>query len=48
VSADRIEEGDIAGDFDDGYCECGAIHCIEESDSGVCDCCGLPIDPNED
>lgn len=25
---------------DDGYCACGAIHSIEELDSGMCDCCG--------
>ena len=23
-----------------GYCACGAVHSVEELDSGVCDCCG--------
>lgn len=30
-------------DTDDGYCDCGACHTIEEMDSGCCDCCGRPI-----
>lgn len=29
---------------DDGNCWCGAIHGIEEIDSGVCACCGGTVD----
>lgn len=25
---------------DDPYCDCGAVHSIEEIDFCVCDCCG--------
>jgi hypothetical protein len=25
---------------DSPYCECGAVHSIEETDSGQCDACG--------
>lgn len=33
-------------DFEDGeYCECGAVHSIDEIDSGRCDCCGGLIEP---
>lgn len=29
---------------DDGFCDCGAGHSIDELDSGRCDCCGGLID----
>lgn len=25
---------------DDSYCECGAVHSIQETDDGWCGCCG--------
>ena len=37
-----VEEPD-----DDRYCDCGALHTIDEIDSGVCDACGKWIDGEE-
>jgi hypothetical protein len=31
----------------DGWCDCCAMHAIDEIDSGQCDCCGKPISPEE-
>jgi hypothetical protein len=31
----------------DGWCDCCAMHTIDEIDSGQCDCCGKPISPEE-
>lgn len=39
-------EIDDAMDDGDGseYCDCGAIHSIDEIDSNRCDCCGKRIE----
>ena len=29
---------------DSPYCDCGAVHSIDELDSGQCDCCGKMIE----
>ncbi len=38
------ENGDVPQD-DSPYCECGAVHSIEEIDTNCCDSCGKEIDP---
>jgi hypothetical protein len=41
-----IMDDDYDSDWpdDDGYCNCGVVHSIEEIDSGVCDACGGIVD----
>jgi hypothetical protein len=34
-------------DDTDGYCDCGAMHTIDEIACGQCDCCGKPISSEE-
>lgn len=45
MQAERpIDLDDSALDDDSPYCACGAVHGIEEQDSGICDCCGRTIE----
>lgn len=45
---DVDDTDDTINDFDDSfYCECPIIHDMEESDTGICSCCGKFIDSME-
>jgi hypothetical protein len=44
---EMMAEPAAQGDDADGWCDCCAMHTIDEIDSGQCDCCGKPISPEE-
>lgn len=40
-----IDDAITYGDLDDDiYCECPVIHDMEETDTGVCSCCGKLVE----
>jgi len=44
---EMMAEPAAQGDDADGWCDCCAMHTIDEIDSGQCDYCGKPISPEE-